>query len=347
MNKQALNRRLSTSLPQRKSTLHRGAALLSSLLLICLLAACSTAPTQPQWLDQPAASYPENRYLSASGQGNSRDKADDRALANLAKIFEVAVADSSLDFSEASVSTTGAISTKQQASRFVTTEARQVLEGAQVVEHWQAEDGTHHSLAVLEKAPAARRFSGSIQAADMQTADLMAYAANEAPNPVVALGALEQARQIQQQRDNTNRNLAVVRGSGIPGTHSEADIEATIRRGLASLEFGAQAPTPELLGAVQAAIASLGIQYRQDSSWQVWGALDALPVQEKQGWYWLRGSMQLSLRHRDDVVANQRWPIKVSATDEGMAHQRARDQLSNELGGKLYQLLVTHEDRPR
>lgn len=318
-----------------------------ALSLIYLLSACSATPTQPQWLDQPGAAYPENRYLSAIGEGNSREAAEDRALANLAKIFEVAVADRSMDFTEANISASGVTTTTQQASRFVTTEARQILEGARVVEHWQADNGSHHSLAVLEKAPAARRFSSSVQRADQHTADLVAYAGNQAPNPVAALGALEQARQIQQQRDNANRNLAVVSGNGIPGRYSATDIETMIRKSLATLQFGAQAPTPEILGAVQSAIATLGIQYQQNSPWQVWGALDKLPIQEKQGWFWLRGSMHLSLRDGGDVVADKRWPIKVSATDPGMAQQRARDLLSNDLAGQLYEMLVTGKSAGR
>lgn len=310
-------------------------------LSVLLLAACSSQPEQPQWLDQPAESYPASRYLTATGEGGSRETADNRALANLGKVFEVAIADQSMDFSEAGVGRDGTIETTQKASRFVTTQARQVLEGAKVVEHWQGEDGTYHSLAVLEKAPAARRFTTDIQQADQKTNDLVAYASNQAPNPVAALTALEQARQVQQQRENVNRSLAVVSGNGIPSRYSSGEIETLIRKGLASLQFGAQASTPEMLGAVQGAIATLGIQYVKDSPWQVWGALDKVPVQEKQGWYWLRGSVQLSLRQGDEAIANKRWPFKVSATDPGMAEQRLKDELTADLAGQLYEMLVS------
>lgn len=308
------------------------------------LAACSSTPSEPEWLSNAESSYPQSRYLSATGQADEREAADARALANLAKIFEVAVADSSLDFSEARVDSTAGsstISNTVQASRSVSTEAQQVLQGARVAEHWQAEQGTEYSLAILEKAPATRRFRSTVQQADTQTEELIAYAGGQAPNPVAALAALEQARQLQQQRDSANRSLAVVSGRGIPSSHSQADIEAMIRKGLSTLQFGSQASKPAMLDAVQSAIAALGIQYQKNSAYQVWGALDTEPVSQKQGWYWLRGSMQLSLRHNDESIATRRWPIKVSATDEGMVKQRARDQLSNDLAGQLYQLLVS------
>ena len=308
------------------------------------LAACSSTPTEPEWLSNAEHSYPQSRYLSATGQADDREAADARALANLAKIFEVAVADSSLDFSEARIDSSAgnsAISNSVQASRSVSTEAQQVLQGARIAEHWQTDTGQEYSLAVLEKAPAARRFRSTVQQADTQTEELITYAGGRAPNPVAALAALEQARQLQQQRDSANRSLAIVSGRGIPGKYSQADIEAMIRKGLSTLQFGSQASKPAMLDAVQSAIAALGIQYQKNSAYQVWGALDTEPVTQRQGWYWLRGSMQLSLRHNDESIATRRWPIKVSATDEGMVNQRARDQLSNDLANQLYQLLVS------
>lgn len=311
------------------------------LALLLVFAGCSSSPKQPEWLEHLPEEYPASRFISATGTADSREAADSRALANLAKVFEVAVTDRSMDFSEANIGPNGQSSHEQQASRFVGTEAREVLEGATIVEHWQSETAEYHSLAVLQKAPAARRFSTSIKAADAQTDNLIAYANHEAPNPVAALGALDRARKLQLEREDINSNLAVVSGSGIPSRSSSGDIETMIRKGLAQLQFGAQSSKPEVMGALQAAIASLGIQYRPDSSWQLWGNLDQVPVYQKQGWYWLRGSMQLSLRHQDDVVANKRWPFKVSATDPGMAEQRARDALSNELAGQLYEMLVT------
>ncbi len=323
--------------------LRRLAIAATGLWLLVQLGACSSTPKEPEWLNNAETSYPASRYLSATGQADNREAADARALANVAKIFEVAVADSSMDFSAARIDTVAGnsvVSNTQQASRAVSTEARQVLQGARVVEHWHTEDGSDYSLAILEKAPAARRFRSTVHQADKQTQELIAFAGNRAPNPVAALGALEQARQIQQHRDNANRSLAVLSGRGIPSAQSQADIESMIRKGLSTLQFGAQAAKPSMLDAVQSAIATLGIQFKQDSAYQVWGALDTTPVQEKQGWYWLRGSMQLSLRHNNESIATRRWPIKVSATDEGMVKQRARDQLSNDLAGQLYQLLV-------
>ena len=66
---------------------------IATLVLGVVLTACSS--TQPEWVDKPAEQYPQQRYLSAVGEADDRSTADDRALANLAKIFEVSVSDRS------------------------------------------------------------------------------------------------------------------------------------------------------------------------------------------------------------------------------------------------------------
>ena len=71
--------------------------IITTLLLGLVLTACSSK--QPDWVDNPGEEFPQKRYLSAVGEADNRSTADDRALANLAKIFEVAIRDNSLDFS--------------------------------------------------------------------------------------------------------------------------------------------------------------------------------------------------------------------------------------------------------
>ena len=73
--------------------------IITTLILGFVLTGCGS--TQPDWVDKPAEQYPQQRYLSAVGEADDRNTADGRALANLAKIFEVAIKDSSLDFSRA------------------------------------------------------------------------------------------------------------------------------------------------------------------------------------------------------------------------------------------------------
>lgn len=321
---------------------HRGLAV--TLAVLTAIAACSSGNRRPAWLDDAAASYPPAGYLTASGTAATREASAERALANLARVFSVAISDTSTDSATARVERRGdvaAVTTTQEAARTVTAQTRLVLEGARIAETWQAPDGTHHSLAVLDKAPAAQRLRRDIEQAERRTADLVNYASGPAPNPVAALSALEQARRAQLERDALSRNLAVVSGHGGRSQYSAADIEHMIRQGLASLSCSARGDSEDMDFNLQAAIASLGIRQRPDARYELRGGLDLAPMQQRAGWYWLRGSLQLRLLDRGSEIARQRWPVKVSATDAGMAEQRARDLAASELPGHLYQLLTS------
>ena len=314
----------------------------ATLVLGLLLTACGSK--QPEWLDKPTEEYPQQRYLSAVGEADDRSTADGRALANLAKIFEVAIKDRSLDFSQAQVSADQsgrAVSNTQATSRYVTTEARQVLEGAQLVESWQAEEGKTYALAVLEKAPAERRFRDGVRSADRQIEDRVNYASQQAPNPVVALAALEQARKIEHQRSNLNRNLSVVSGKGIKAYYDQASLEKLLRNALVILHFHAMADSPQLQQNLESAIGALGITLDKNAPYTLMGSIDTEPVQLKQGWYWLRGSTELSLIYQGEALAKKRWPLKVSATDKGMVEQRAKDKLSQQMTTYLYELITS------
>ena len=319
-------------------------SIITTLLIGVVLTACSSR--QPDWVDKPTEQYPQQRYLSAVGEADIRSAAEDRALANLAKIFAVAVSDRSLDFSQARVSADQSgdtVSNVQSAARYVTTEARQILEGAQLVESWQDADGKTYSLAILEKAPAARRLREAVRGADRQIADRVDYASQQAPNPVVALAALEQARKTETARSNLNRNLAVVSGQGIKAGHDQASLEKMLRNALATLHFDAEADSPELLQNLESAISTLGITLDKNAPYHLIASLDTEPAQLQQGWYWLRGSTQLSLMSQGETMAKKRWPLKVSAVDEGMVGQRAKDKLSEQMADYLYELITSAE----
>jgi len=311
-----------------------------TLMLGLALTACSS--NQPDWLDKPAQQYPPERYLSAVGEADDRDRADSRALANLAKIFEVAIDDRSLDFSRSLVSSDqsgSTVSNTQQAQRQVTTEARQVLEGARVVENWRSEDGRNYALAVLEKAPAERRFRDSLRNADRQIGDRVNYASQSAPNAVAALAALEQARKIEVTRNNLNRNLSVVSGKGIKAPYDQASLEELLRNALATLHFRAEADSPQLQQSLESAIVTLGVTLDNNAPYRLIASMDTTPAKLQQGWYWLRGSTELSLIYQGKALAKKRWPLKVSATDEAMVEQRAKDKLNEMMTSYLYELI--------
>lgn len=311
--------------------------------LLLGLPGCSSSGGQPGWVDQPESAYPASTHLTAVGSADDRNTAADRATANLAKIFEVAVQDSSLDFSSAQVSSAqgqSLVSNEQKVSRTVTTEARQVLSGAQVVEYWESEQGRVSALAILAKQPAANRFRQSIMSLDREVKELVDYAGSKADSPVAALAALKRARSAQIQRDQANQNLMIVAdGRGIKGPYDAAAIETLIRNGLASLQLQVQAEDSSIQAEIQQALATLGVKVAEQSNLVLVGSLDVAPVEQKQAWFWLRGSYELIFKDGNNVLAKQRWPVKVSSTEPNLLPQRLRDEINGKLPGYVFELL--------
>jgi len=313
------------------------------LCCIAMLAACSSSEKQPQWIDNAAVEHPADKYLSAIGEAGNRETAASRARANLAQIFQVAIKDSQQDFSQAIVnSSAGQQSTDNQVrvARFVNTEAQQVLEGSDIVSYWQSPEGKIFSLVVLDKTMASRRFRESIRAADRKTHELVEYARHQAPSPVAALRALEEARLSQLERDNSHRNLVVTAGKGINSRYSSSDIAALIRNALSALKFTIVTDDPQMQSELENAVASLGIQIVADSHYQLSSKLDTEPLQKKQGWWWIRGSLELELVQGEDTLAKQRWPVKQSSIERGMTKQRLRNSVNKKLPAYLYQMLT-------
>ncbi|MCJ8350300.1 LPP20 family lipoprotein [Moritella sp.] len=313
-----------------------------------LLSACSSIPERPTWLDGADVHYPANVYLTASGQAKTSSVADNRALANLAKIFEVSIADESIDFSEASISQSNAsgstirqVENKQTLSRFVNTQAQQVLQGTGIVERWQDPvSGQQSSLAVMKKAPAAALFMQSIRAADEQTSAAVKYAEQQAPNPLIALSALESARERQITRLNDNNNLRVVTGNDINVAYSVETLTQMIKTRLAALSFATSASDEQALLALQGGAAEVGVQLKDDSQYKLVLTLEKGAVEQRQAWYWLRGNVVLTVMDGHSSIANKRWPFKISAQSEQLLEQRLAVKLSADLPDYVYQVLT-------
>ncbi|QUM75098.1 hypothetical protein HWV00_01935 [Moritella sp. 24] len=313
-----------------------------------LLSACSSTPERPNWLDGADVNYPANVYLTASGQAQTASVADNRALANLAKIFEVSIADESIDFSEASISQSNAsgstirqVDNKQTLSRFVNTQAQQVLQGVSIAERWQDPvTGQQSSLAVMKRAPAAALFMQSIRAADDQTSAAVKYAEQQAPNPLIALSSLESARQRQITRLNDNNNLRVVTGNDINVEYSVETLTQMIKIRLAALSFTTSATDEQALLSLQGAASEVGVQLKDNSQYKLVLTLDKGAVEQRQAWYWLRGNIVLHVMDGNNSISNKRWPFKISAQSEQLLEQRLAAKLTMKLPAYVYQILT-------
>ncbi|HID48226.1 MAG TPA: hypothetical protein EYP40_01195 [Chromatiales bacterium] len=111
-------------------------------VLLALLAAC-TGPgdTQPDWIDGVSKAYPAQSHLLGRGQSETRAIAQDRARADLAKVFEVRIREQSTDTvafeskTDAEGQPTGQLATS--ARREVQTRTQQIIQGIRIGDLWR------------------------------------------------------------------------------------------------------------------------------------------------------------------------------------------------------------------
>jgi hypothetical protein len=300
-----------------------------SLLVILIITACSSTSEQaPSWLNQPETVYPQNQYLSAVGLGRNTEQAKQVALANLARIFSVSIAEEQIDKSSFS-SEQG--KTNNEVTRFISAKANQQLQGATIKETYQDQQGQFYAVAVLPKMPTAKAFRESINQLDQKVVGNLYYAKNDAPNFLKALNALEQAHIAQQQRENNNRSLLIVAPTGIASTTTSADIEQLIKQSLATLSFNIKSDDNFLQKQLSASAANLGVKIAQNSTIMLSGKIDKQPVYSQGGWFWQRGNIHISVADGNNTTQQMVYPYKVSAQQESMIASRLEDYIANNL----------------
>lgn len=319
---------------------------LKSLFLLSILlmfTACASTPSSPKWLNKPYDKHPKSRYLVSVASADNSNDADSRALAGLSRNFEVAIKDTTMDFSKASVTRKNkqqAITNESNVTRTLNAFSSEVLEGASIDERWKSKQGLHHSLAVLNKAQATRRFRNRLHRMDSDTSRLVAKSSSTA-NLVVALSALEKARQLQQERLQLDRNLSVVAGSGKPTRYSESYFRDQIYQILAKQRFRIQAEPSQLATQLQSAVSQVGSKVSNNAAYTLHGVLDMNKVMQKQGWFWLRGSLELKLEYKGKIIAKKRITLKESSKQQAMLETRMLDKLTAKMGNYFYSLLTS------
>lgn len=313
---------------------------------VMLLSGCAGTGGKPRWVDGESQDYPNDKFMLATGSGDDQEKAKNRALSNLAKIFEVQIDESSHDESRAWTQTVEGErkqGNEQLAARYLDAYTSKLLEGARVAESWFDDDvGLYYSLAVLERASVSNRLSADIRKQDQYSQTLIGQAQSSG-DPLRAARSLFQARDAQVSREALQRDLRIVDPAGVgirplwTVKQLDADIDAQLKRmqvtARALSEPGTK-ETAQFTEYLKAGVAAAGMTpWKGDAAYRLEGDLDVKDVGQVDGWYWFRGSLEIVLRDNrtDRLLVNERWPLKVSGATKAQAEVRLRDQIQQRL----------------
>ena len=321
----------------------------SLLLLVSLLTACATSSKQPEWINSNSTQYPATAYLLGRGQSDNRSLAQDRARADLSKIFQLHITEQSEDVVAYAAQNQEAGKLEASASRYITTQTDQIVEGIRIAELWQDPDnGQYHALAVLDRNQAANDLRQAIQDQDAATDSEIALARQQS-ELFNQIKHANQAVVIQSNRHENQRILKIVdpTGIGIPATHNLSHLrsqrDALLQR--VQIELGIlNDPIGGIEPILQGALAKTG--FRQTSkdiaNYTLEADLQLDGFSDDKGWYWYRGSLQINFLNNPgkQSYGSHRWDIKVAAQNPGTAAQRVRDRLNNKLNAELRNVII-------
>jgi hypothetical protein len=323
-----------------------------TLAIICLLLAGCTqssvrldADGQPDWIHGRPSDYPDSSYLSATGSASKVEMAKDRALANLAKIFELQVREDSTTTQDVQTHKSDGIESVQASARIASTVnvyTSKLINGARIAEQWQhPADLTHYALAVLDRAQAGNNVRGEIDRLDREIAFTMTNAETQA-NELKKVAALQSAIVMQAERNTLQKTLKILdlEGRGKPSSWNLAGMKAQQLRSLQALNMRAIVlgdSVGELDELIQGAMATAGFQsVSGEQAYTLSASMETQEALRKQGWYWLRGTLKLRLVDPEGVVlGNKSWPLKVSSQQQNQLYQRMQDEIDKKLKSEL------------
>ena len=144
-----------------------------------------TTGEQPDWVAGSSARYPSDRFLSAVGYGKERAAAEDKARAELAKIFYTEIDASNRTIQSIMESTAGSRTDSRETVDFqevINISTNKILSGVRIAEVYDpGRDGSHiYALAVLDRHQTQTILQSKIEGLDRDVRQLLAASDRQA-----------------------------------------------------------------------------------------------------------------------------------------------------------------------
>jgi hypothetical protein len=330
-------------------------AIAAFALMLSLLPGCASKPVTPDWIAGDSAQYSSAQYLIGRGQAATQEEAKDRARADVAKIFQVAVVASSEDVQRAKSDSSGTVQYEGQASRRISTRTDQIIRGIRIAELWQdPATKDYHALAVLPRLQTAASLRQQISQLDEATGSHIEQSRKNS-DLFLKIAAASLAVESEQERGSLQKSLQIVdlTGRGSESQWNSAKLKSDLDELLKRVRIASQVSadsTPDLAAVVSGALANAGFMIETgqnpDFVLQARMVLDDLGLQA--GWYWQRGVLEISLSEAATgrVRGTRRWTVKSSAPDRESAAKRALNQadaiLKRELRTEIIDMVNSH-----
>ncbi len=318
---------------------------LLSLLLVAtgLAMPLQAMAGQPDWITGDPADYPSSQYLIGRGVGSTEVEAQDRARGDLATIFEVRI--QVANESNTTVSKSGS---KEQVNRLssqqVSAKTDKVISGITIANMWR-DPATmdFHALAVLPRAQAAANLTEELSKLDNELRQKL-QSANDAADPLLKIGALNQALQASIKREGLQAMLKVIdlSGRGVQAQTSQATVQQLIDDAVKQVKIAPEVAdddgAKEFASLLRGGLATAGFLASKsaEADLVLEGRLNLTDIGRRDDWNWMRATVQVNLVEKSSrrVRGSQTWAVKASAQDAKTARLRVLNEVDKAL--KLY-----------
>lgn len=322
--------------------------MLAGLLLVSLVA-CA-APRPPEWAMGHSERYPSEAFLAGVGVASERPLAEDRARAEIAKIFQVQVQSRETSSESQWLGRVGNLATdeyRQSVQAELTATTDKVLEGVRIAEIWQDKKaGEYYALAVLDRLRAARALRGELDDID-QTVIGQVRQAEAEPAVLRRLGHYLQVLKVLERRGGIAADLRVVDPAGwvAEAPYRLADISGRADREAAAIRIGVELADDRqgiVEGALIRALAGLGMQLAPapERDLLVRGSVDVERFTAGEPWQWVVASAQVEFMTSDGTVLDAlRTSVKEGSQLATRAETLARERLGERLAAQVLERL--------
>jgi len=199
-------------------------------LLLSLAGCKSLTGGTPEWVANPKSVYPENQYLVAVGEGDTRRAAENAAAANLARIFEAHI-ESDERLLDQSRETGKSFERTTDFTTDINIISSQTLYNIQHAEAWQDDKGRVHAVAYLDRRKTAAIYRDKIDEQTTRVNFLLANA-RETEELLKKYATLRAANHHAAEAKYLLRQLKVIHPPSVPGS-TPSYTENKIRKALA------------------------------------------------------------------------------------------------------------------
>lgn len=193
-------------------TLRKIASLCLTIVLpitIFVVSGCSTFRNhEPEWVRNPKTVYPENKFLVAVGEGDTRQDAENVASANLSRIFEAHIESDERMVDKVWESNDDFVR-KTDVTTDINILSSQTLINIQHAEAWKDDDRRYHAVAYLNRRETGMIYLDKIEERSAHVESLLGYAQHSS-NLLEKYALLRAAVRVAIENDVLLRQLKVI-----------------------------------------------------------------------------------------------------------------------------------------